>query len=70
VLRPAGAVRPALAQGHTTTSFFLSNYAYVHLNDPMTARPGVGQVLVFGATSTPSILGQSRHPGQARHHRE
>src|SRR6266478_4685513 len=28
---------------------FLSNYAYVNLNDPMTRVPGVGQVLVFGA---------------------
>src|SRR5213594_2098336 len=33
----------------TYDELFLSNYAYVNLNDPMTRVPGVGQVLVFGA---------------------
>jgi len=28
---------------------FLSNYAYVNLNDPLTRVPGVGQVQIFGA---------------------
>jgi HAE1 family hydrophobic/amphiphilic exporter-1 len=33
----------------TYDELFLSNYAYVNLNDPMTRVPGVGQVQVFGA---------------------
>src|SRR6266446_5356495 len=33
----------------TYDELFLSNYAYVNLNDPMTRVPGIGQVLVFGA---------------------
>src|SRR5947208_4445641 len=33
----------------TYDELFISNYAYVNLNDPMTRVPGVGQVLVFGA---------------------
>src|SRR5712671_7665040 len=33
----------------TYDQLFLSNYAYVNINDPMTRVPGVGQVLVFGA---------------------
>ena len=28
---------------------FLSNYAYINLNDPITRLPGIGQVQVFGA---------------------
>src|SRR5467141_1941921 len=28
---------------------FLSNYAYINLNDPLTRSPGIGQVQVFGA---------------------
>lgn len=28
---------------------FLSNYAYININDPMTRVPGVGQVSIFGA---------------------
>jgi HAE1 family hydrophobic/amphiphilic exporter-1 len=28
---------------------FLSNYAYINLNDPMTRVPGIGQVQIFGA---------------------
>src|SRR6058998_946584 len=33
----------------TYDELFLSNYAYVNLNDPMTRVPGIGQVTVFGA---------------------
>src|SRR6266850_1488755 len=33
----------------TYDGLFLSNYAYVNLNDPMTRVPGIGQVTVFGA---------------------
>src|SRR5712692_6704941 len=33
----------------TYDELFLSNYAYVNLNDPMTRVPGIGQVQVFGA---------------------
>jgi len=33
----------------TYDQLFLSNYAYVNINDPMTRVPGVGQVLIFGA---------------------
>jgi HAE1 family hydrophobic/amphiphilic exporter-1 len=28
---------------------FISNYAYININDPMTRVPGVGQVQIFGA---------------------
>ncbi len=33
----------------TYDQLFLSNYAYININDPMTRVPGVGQVQVFGA---------------------
>src|SRR5262249_8237327 len=33
----------------TYDSQWLSNYAYINLNDPMTRVPGVGQVTIFGA---------------------
>ncbi|MEX5214764.1 MAG: multidrug efflux RND transporter permease subunit [Nitrospiraceae bacterium] len=33
----------------TYDNIWLSNYAYVNINDPMTRVPGVGQVQVFGA---------------------
>src|SRR5258705_3715943 len=33
----------------THDELFLSNYAYINLNDPMTRVPGVGQVQIFGA---------------------
>ena len=33
----------------TYDALFLSNYAYINLNDPMTRVPGIGQVTVFGA---------------------
>ena len=33
----------------TYDQLFLSNYAYVNINDPMTRVPGVGQVIIFGA---------------------
>src|SRR5438445_612876 len=33
----------------TYDELFLSNYAYVNLNDSMTRVPGIGQVTVFGA---------------------
>ena len=32
-----------------TTRTFLTNYAYININDPMTRVPGVGQVAIFGA---------------------
>src|SRR5262245_64893854 len=32
----------------TYDPLFLSNYAYVNINDPMTRVPGVGQVNIFG----------------------
>src|SRR6058998_4119029 len=34
----------------TYDSLFLANYAYVNINDPMTRVPGIGQVLIFGAS--------------------
>src|SRR6266498_3090531 len=34
----------------TYDPLFLANYAYVNINDPMTRVPGIGQVLVFGAS--------------------
>src|SRR3989441_948398 len=34
----------------TYDSLFLANYAYVYINDPMTRVPGIGQVLIFGAS--------------------
>src|SRR6266853_823446 len=34
----------------TTDPLFLANYAYVNINDPMTRVPGIGQVLIFGAS--------------------
>ena len=34
----------------TYDPLFLANYAYVHINDPMTRVPGIGQVLIFGAS--------------------
>ena len=33
----------------TYDPLFLSNYAYVNINDPLTRVPGVGQVQIFGA---------------------
>jgi HAE1 family hydrophobic/amphiphilic exporter-1 len=33
----------------TYDAVFLSNYAYININDPMTRVPGVGQVSIFGA---------------------
>src|SRR4029450_6967283 len=33
----------------TYDALFLSNYAYINLNDPMTRVPGVGQAQIFGA---------------------
>ena len=30
-------------------SLFLSNYAYININDPLTQIPGIGQIQVFGA---------------------
>ena len=30
-------------------SLFLSNYAYINVNDPLTRVPGIGQVQIFGA---------------------
>src|SRR5919204_3607454 len=33
----------------TYDALFLSNYAYININDPMTRVPGVGQVQIFGA---------------------
>lgn len=33
----------------THGAVFLANYAYIHINDPMTRVPGVGQVSIFGA---------------------
>ena len=33
----------------TFNDVFLSNYAYVNINDPMTRVPGIGQVMVYGA---------------------
>jgi HAE1 family hydrophobic/amphiphilic exporter-1 len=33
----------------TYDDVFLSNYAYVNINDPMTRVPGIGQVTVYGA---------------------
>src|SRR5437899_3222161 len=34
----------------TYDSLFLANYAYVNINDPMPRVPGIGQVLIFGAS--------------------
>src|SRR5919198_883301 len=34
----------------TYDPLFLANYAYVNINDPMTRAPGIGQVLIFGAS--------------------
>ncbi|HEY3161098.1 MAG TPA: efflux RND transporter permease subunit, partial [Vicinamibacterales bacterium] len=34
----------------TYDPLFLANYAYVNINDPMTRVPGIGQVLIFGAS--------------------
>jgi hydrophobic/amphiphilic exporter-1 (mainly G- bacteria), HAE1 family len=33
----------------TYDALFLSNYAYVNINDPMTRVPGIGQVQIFGS---------------------
>ena len=33
----------------TYDDVFLSNYAYVNINDPMTRVPGIGQVMIYGA---------------------
>src|SRR3989441_12668024 len=34
----------------TYDPLFLSNYAYININDPMTRVPGIGQAQVFGAS--------------------
>ena len=53
----------------TYDSQFLSNYAYININDPMTRVPGVGQVTIFGAGQyAHALLGAARHALQARHH--
>ena len=39
----------------TYDPLYLSNYAYINLNDPLTRVPGIGQVQIFGA-------GQYIHP--------
>ncbi|MEO8602950.1 MAG: multidrug efflux RND transporter permease subunit [bacterium] len=33
----------------TYDALFLTNYAYININDPMTRVPGIGQVSIFGA---------------------
>jgi multidrug efflux pump len=33
----------------TYDALFLTNYAYININDPMTRVPGIGQVQIFGA---------------------
>ena len=33
----------------TYDATFLSNYAYININDPMSRVPGIGQVTIFGA---------------------
>ncbi len=33
----------------TFDQLFISNYAYININDPMTRVPGIGQVQIFGA---------------------
>src|SRR5262245_46491174 len=33
----------------TYDQLFISNYAYININDPMTRLPGIGQVQIFGA---------------------
>jgi HAE1 family hydrophobic/amphiphilic exporter-1 len=33
----------------TYDDIFLSNYAYININDPMTRVPGIGQVMIYGA---------------------
>src|SRR5215468_9955550 len=33
----------------TYDQLFISNYAYININDPMTRVPGIGQVQIFGA---------------------
>ncbi|HVP42926.1 MAG TPA: efflux RND transporter permease subunit [Terriglobales bacterium] len=49
----------------TYDALFLSNYAYVNINDPLTRVPGVGQVQIYGADKyavrlwvNPDILGK------------
>src|SRR5262249_26385962 len=32
----------------TYDQLFISNYAYININDPMTRVPGIGQVQIFG----------------------
>jgi HAE1 family hydrophobic/amphiphilic exporter-1 len=48
VTSPLGLFILSSPQG-TYDALFLSNYAYVNINDPMTRVPGVGQVQIFGA---------------------
>src|SRR5215468_3741218 len=35
--------------GGSYDQLFISNYAYININDPMTRVPGIGQVQIFGA---------------------
>ena len=45
----------------TYDALFLTNYAYININDPMTRVPGVGQVQIFGAGPVRhALLGAAR----------
>ncbi len=70
-VEPARPLRALLAEGHATTTLFISNYAYININDPMTRVPGIGQVQIFGAGPVrDALLGAPGHAGQARDHRQ
>ena len=46
----------------TYDPLYLSNYAYINLNDPLTRVPGIGQVQISAPASTPSGSGSIPAP--------
>ena len=53
----------------TYDALFLTNYAYININDPMTRVPGIGQVHDLRRRPVRDApLGRARHARQARHH--
>ena len=53
----------------TYDPLFISNYAYININDPMTRVPGVGQVQIFGdGQYAMRVWVRPGHAGQARRH--
>ena len=50
---------------------FLSNYAYINLNDPIARSYGVGQTQIYGIGAVRDApVGETRSTGEVGHHRQ